>query len=120
MSSERGSKTNRWRATAVDQLRILAALLEDHAKVEPRIPMVRARARAHGAAGRFWPKKRVLRVASDPYASMDYACNTWRSTATVALASGSLSLGKKAPLSSTPCRGTKLWVWQPLAATSYF
>ena len=32
-----------------------AALLEDHANVEPRIPMARARARARGAAGRFWP-----------------------------------------------------------------
>ena len=37
------------------ELRVLAALLEDHANVEPRIPMARARARARGAAGRFWP-----------------------------------------------------------------
>ena len=68
MSSERGSKTNTWRVMAVCQLRVLAALLEDHANVEPGIPMARARARARGAAGRFWPNQRVLRVASDPYA----------------------------------------------------
>ena len=37
---------------AVNQLRVLAALLEDRANVEPRIPMVRARARARGAVHR--------------------------------------------------------------------
>ena len=46
----------------------LAALLEDHANVEPLIPMARAWARARGAAGRFYPGRRALRVAGDPYA----------------------------------------------------
>ena len=35
-----------------EKLRVLAALLEDRANVEPRIPMVRARARASGAVHR--------------------------------------------------------------------
>jgi hypothetical protein len=39
----------------IEDIPDLAALLEDHANVEPRIPMARARARARGAAGRFWP-----------------------------------------------------------------
>ena len=39
-------------AAPIVQLRVLAALLEDHANVEPRIPMVRARARARGAVHR--------------------------------------------------------------------
>ena len=52
MSSERGSKTNARLMRSRAKLRVLAALLEDRANVEPRIPMVRARARARGAVHR--------------------------------------------------------------------